>query len=907
MLANGSGLMTGSIARAQTGIVARPTLFERLSSAARVTVVSGPPGSGKTVLLRSWIDEAGLTSRAGWVSMGHNERGPQRFWLSVVGALRRTAPGAELVQALTAAPDMDGWAVVEQLLKDLAPLREPIWLALDDVHELGSTDALRQLELLVLRGPGELRFVLVTRHELRMGLHRLRLEGALTEIRASDLRFGPREAHELLTGAGVRLSESATAALHARTEGWAAGVRLAALSLAGHPDPERLAAEFSGSERTVAEYLLAEVLDRQPEHVRRLLLCTSILESVNGELADLLTADQGGERILQNLEHANAFVVAQDAGRSWFRYHQMFADLLRLELRRTFPAEVAGLHRVAAEWLAGHGCPAEAIRHAQAARDWDVAVRMLADHWTGLHLDGQAAVAHELLLGFSADARAANAELAALAASDELAHGAADSAQWYLDRARRGSASVPDSRQERLQVLLCVVRLVLARQRGELSVVAEQARRMEALGEASEPARAASGDDLRAFTLINLGIAEIWDGRFADADDHLRRGLALARRIGRPYLEFIGLAYVAVSATQHASEPDARCSAQAMDLARRHGWMGDTAAGIASVTLAVELAWQGRLAEAEPHVQLAERVIRAETDPSATLGVRYGRGLLELARGRHAEALAAFQAAESLTDGLAAPHYLLITIRAQLTLTLLRLGEIGAAAQAVAQVDEQASERVEMRVAIAALAHARDDPRAALAALAPILDGTAVFAGLFRSSWRIQALLLEAIARDQLGERSAAERSVERALDVAEPDGWLTAFLLHPVRQLIERHSGYRTTHAALIIEILGLSDGTGVAPPLAGPEPLAEPLSESELRVLRYLPTNLTALEIAEELSVSRNTIKTHMRHLYGKLGTHRRTEAVDRARALGLLAPSARPQPGGGGRRISTSSRRA
>ena len=153
-----------------------------------------------------------------------------------------------------------------------------------------------------------------------------------------------------------------------RTEGWAAGLRLAALSLAGHPDPERFAAEFSGSERTVAEYLLAEVLDRQREQVRRLLLRTSILERVNGELADLLTGDQGGERVLQDLEQANAFVVSLDAARSWFRYHQMFAGLLQLELRRTAPGEVAALHRAAAGWFAGHGYPVEAIRHAQAAR-----------------------------------------------------------------------------------------------------------------------------------------------------------------------------------------------------------------------------------------------------------------------------------------------------------------------------------------------------------------------------------------------------------------------------------------------------------------------------------------------------------------------------------------------------------
>ena len=202
----------------------------------------------------------------------------------------------------------------------------------------------------------------------------------------------------------MELAGPALALLMERTEGWAAGLRLAALSLAGHPDPARFAEEFSGTERTVAEYLLAEVLDRQPEAVRRLLLRTSVLERVNGELADLLTGDEGGERVLQDLEEANAFVVSLDAARSWFRYHHLFAGLLQLELRRTEPGEVAALHELAAGWFAGHGFPVEAIRHAQAAQDWDMAARLLADHWPGLHLGGQAATVHALLAGFPAGA-----------------------------------------------------------------------------------------------------------------------------------------------------------------------------------------------------------------------------------------------------------------------------------------------------------------------------------------------------------------------------------------------------------------------------------------------------------------------------------------------------------------------
>ena len=300
-----------------------------------------------------------------------------------------------------------------RMLLILAPLGDRVWVVADDVHELGP-EALRQLELLIMRAPPGLRFVLATRHDVPLGLHRLRLEGGLAEIREPDLRFTVAEARELFAAAGVDLPDLAP--LVERTEGWAAGLRLAALSLEGHPDPERLAAEFSGSERTVAEYLLAEVLDRQGEAVRRLLLRTSILERVNGELADLLTGDSGGERVLQDLEAANAFVVALDTRRLWFRYHHLFADLLQLELCRTAPNQVAGLHRAATGWFAGHGYPVEAVRHAQAAQDWDLARRLLADRWPGLYLDGQAVVIYELLGGFPAEQLVADAELAAVAA-----------------------------------------------------------------------------------------------------------------------------------------------------------------------------------------------------------------------------------------------------------------------------------------------------------------------------------------------------------------------------------------------------------------------------------------------------------------------------------------------------------
>jgi len=799
----------------------------------------------------------------------------------VLCALRRTAPGLALVRPLTAAPDLDGWAIAERLLKDLAPLQDRIHLVIDDLHELGPAEAHRQLELLMMRAPEELRFVLATRHDVRLGLHRLRLEGELAEIREPDLRFTVAEAEELFRAAGVRLPDPTL--LVKRTEGWAAGMRLAALSLAGHPDPGRFAEEFSGTERTVAEYLLAEVLDRQPEPVRRLLLRTSVLERINGELADLLTGESGGERVLQDLEQANAFVVSLDARRSWFRYHHLFADLLQLELRRTAPGEATVLHRAAAGWFAEHGYPVDAVRHAQAARDWGLAARFLADNWYSLQLDGQAATTHQLLAGFPAGIRTADAELAAVAAAEELAHGSLEAAERYLSLAERGMASVPDARRAQANLVLGITRLVLARQRWNLDAVAEEARQLQAMAEASDAAQPPLAEELRALALISLGTTEFWAAG-EDPARHLEMGVVVARRIGRPFLEFTGLAYQTAAGIYQSFTRAAERGRQAVELARRHGWADEPAAGLAYVILGAMLAWQMRPGEAEPWVQRAERVLRAETEPAAVLGMHRARGVLELARGRDAEALAAFQAAERLGGRLTAPHRLLTPARASLLHVLVRLGDVERAEHTLAALGERDLDHGEMRIAAAVLRLAQDDPRAATAAVAPVLDGSAP---VVWSAWLVEAFLLEAIARDALGDPGAAGRALERALDLAEPDGVLLWFSLHPVPGLLQRHARLRTAHPALIADILSLLAGQAPAPS-AGPPPPLEPLSDSEIRVLRYLPTNLSAPQIASELHVSHNTVRTHMRHLYAKLGTHRRFEAVERGRALGLLAPS-------------------
>jgi LuxR family maltose regulon positive regulatory protein len=517
-----------------------------------------------------------------------------------------------------------------------------------------------------------------------------------------------------------------------------------------------------------------------------------------------------------------------------------------------------------------------------------MAVRLLAGHWPGLLLDGQAGTAHELLAGFPAGAAVADAELAALAASDELARGSLEAAQRYLGVAERGSASVPEGRRGQARVLLGVVRLSLARQRGDLPAVAEEARRLQAAAEAPDAAQPGLGEDLRALALINLGITEVWAARDADAERHLEQGVALAHRIGRPFLEYNGLAYQATINVTRSLALSVKRGRQAVELARQHGWTDEPAAGVAYEVLGAVLAWQGRFGEAEPWIQRAERTVRPEAEPTVALLVLYGRGLVELGLGRDREALAAFQAAERMAGRLASPRGITPRIRVLLLLTLVRLGETERAGQILADLGEPGRDGGEIRIATAVLRLAQDDPSAAINALAPVLDGSAPVPPW---AWLIQAFLLEAIARDALGDPAAAGRAIEHALDLAEPEGALGSFLIHPVPGLLQRHARHRTAHASLLTEVRSLLAGRTPAP-AAEPQRLLEPLRDSELRVLRYLPSDLTVPEIAAELYVSQNTVKTHMRSLYAKLGTHRRHEAVERARALGLLAPSARPR---------------
>ncbi|HJW36606.1 MAG TPA: AAA family ATPase, partial [Actinomycetes bacterium] len=791
------------------------------AATAKVTIISAPAGSGKTSLLRAWADRPGRPYRLAVLQVQRDQQDAQQFWLALLNAVRHATGADSGAEPPAGTPDFNAPAMAGRVLSELADARDGITLVIDDLHELHSPEALAQLTRLLTRLPPQVHAILTTRHDLRLRLHQLRLAGELAEIRAADLRFSERETRELLDASGIALSDAGVALLHQRTEGWAAGLRLAALSLAGHPDPERFVTEFSGSDRTVAEYLLAEMLERQPPDVQDLLLRTSLLDRVNGELADLLTGRPGSERILLELEDANAFVVSLDPERTWFRYHHLLGDFLRLELRRTRPEEVPTLHRRAAGWFAEHGQVVDAIRHTQAAGDWPVAARLLADHSFSLTLDGQAQTIQALVRAFPQGAD--HPELALVRAGGELVQGHLDEAAAHLAVAETYVETTPPDRRRRLQVAIVSLKLGLARRRGHLAGVVEQARFLASpvTGESDEDI--ALGSDLRAVALLNLGTLEAWSLGLPDAERHLQEGAVLAREIGRPYLEVACLAQLGFASRIRSFATTRQRCREAIALADRHGWGAEPVIAPALVTLAGNLVWTGELDEGERWLRRTERALQTDTGPDIRQLLHLATGRLYAGRGHHHQALEELRAAERLQSQLEGPHALASQVTGWMLATQARLGQAGQARASLAALTDEQANAGEIRNARAVICLVEGDPAGALGALAEVLDGTAPVIGYVTV---VEAQLLAALAHRALGDQRAANQAAERALALAEPDRLVLPFTMTGAGELLEALPRHQTAHAALLSDILDVVHGASLAAKDQSPRPPTEELS---------------------------------------------------------------------------------
>lgn len=874
-------------------LLRRADLVAKLDTALtrKVTIISAPPGSGKTSLLRTWSESASEGIRVAFVSVQRGQRDAQQFWLAVREAIHQSTNRTPERQAAAPAPALNGEAEATRIISEMAEHPGPVVLIIDDLHELRSDDALLGLERLLADLPSSTQAVLSTRRDPRLRLQQLRLAGEIAELRAADLRFSEQETRDLLAGSGISLSDAGAGALHQRAEGWAAGIRLAALSLRGHGDPERFVAEFSGTDRAIGEYLMAEMLEGQPREVQSMLLSTSIADRLNGELADLLASRSGSEQMLLELEDANAFVLSLDPERTWFRYHHLLADFLRLELRRTSAGEIPDLHRRASHWFADHGHVVEAVRHTLAARDWPDAARLVADHSFRWVLDGEAGTISAVLEAFPEGVSADNPDLALAHAANELNRGRLEQAAAHLASAESHVQGVPPARRSRLTVAIASLRLALARRSGRFTEVIEHVKLLDAsiADESNEPN--GMDDELRGVALLNLGIVETWARRFDDAERHLAEGAALSQAIGWHYLEVACRAHQ-VFPTKVVSLATAReRGRQAVTLAEGYGLDDRPILAPALGLLAFWAIWTGEFDEAEGWLQRAREVSEPRIDPAAAVIQHLAAGMLHAGRGQQRSAFEEFSVAAQAQSRLSGADALATPSAVWVAATQARLGMPDEARATLAGLSIEADSLGFTQNARAVICIAEKDPAGALDVLRDVPDTIPPTGPGFML---VETHLLIGIAHLRLGDRSAAAAAAEAALAASEPDRLIFPFAMTEAAELLDTLSSHETAHGALLATVVDLLEGRS-APSANGQRvPGVEELSPSELRVLGLLPTNLTRPEIASELYVSVNTVNTHIRNIYAKLGAHDRSSAVQEARELRLLSRGLSRTPG-------------
>jgi LuxR family transcriptional regulator, maltose regulon positive regulatory protein len=857
-------------------MVRRPRLTARLDAGARepLTIVAAPAGAGKSALLSAWVAER-TASPTAWLSLDPVDRDRRRFWRGVLEALRRADLG-DPVDALEVQPSEDSELVLPALINALEQRGEPVVLVIDDLHEIGDAPALRDLDRLLRHPSPALRIIVSTRADPPLRVGRLRVAGELAEIRAADLAFTLEETEELLAVSEIDVPRQVVEALWERTEGWAAGVRLAALTMRGHPDPPAFVAEFAGDDSTVADYLLAEVLAQQPADVREYLLRLSVVGEANAELADALTGRTDSARILARLERDHALLSSAGDARDWHRLHPLFAELLRSELRYQAADEIPELHRRAARWFEAHDHQVEAIRHAAAAEDWPHVGALAGGAWVRLLLEGELDSVGPVLESMPDDLRRGEPEIALAVAGVHVSAGDEPAAQRWFELAREGRARVPADRRDAFDHAMAAVGLMRGRLRGDPDAALQHAQTM--LDRDGTQDDGTAPDDLRALALTELGIAELWSGDLDRARRDLETARGAATAAGRDWLLVLTIAYLAVDAMLRGRyERATRLAAEADELAQRRGWSGTWPTGITALLRSAVAFNRNRLDEAEQHIDRAVERVKGSGDRPLRGTTAIQRARLLAARGQPELAFEALQEARQwLQDWPIMPA--ITGVLAGLEATVVAAsGELQDADDSLA-----GDTSVEAAVARARLRLRGGDAPAALSLLAPYLDG----AEPDLQSTRIEVLVVGALARDALAEEADARAALERALGAAEAGGITRPFLVHgtSIAPLLRRHRRAGTSHRALLDDLLEALGQRGDGRPLAM---LPESLSEREAAVLSFLPTMMSNQEIAGELFVSVNTVKTHLKAIYRKLDVDDRRSAVRRARDLALLGP--------------------
>jgi LuxR family maltose regulon positive regulatory protein len=867
--------------RSSPGTVQRARLAALLDAAASrpVTVVTGPAGAGKTTLMSSWLHDRDQPGTTAWLAVDRTDTRAAQFWAAAIDAV--LAAGEKGLNPLRSGELLGGDEFVPAFANAVGRLKAPLVLILDDFQELRAAGVSEQLDALLRHPPDNLRLAIVSRSDPRLSLRRLRLEGNLAELRASDLAFTFEEAAKLFELTDIQLTADQVRALHEQTEGWVAGLRLAALSLQACDDADELIRTFAGDERTVADYLVEEVLQRQPEEVRDFMLRTSVVETISPDLADALTRRADGALILERLQRANAFVSCVDEQGPWYRYHGMFRELLASQLRHRMPDALAVQHRYAARWYAKSGRNVQAARHALQAGDWELAATVLSGGWLQLLVRGEAAAVADLIETLPRRLVTREPELAIAAAGSLLDCGELEQGLEYLELADHNASSVKPNRRADLILGRSVAQLYQGRAAGRFEAVRGIA--LKLLAGHGSASLALSGRERRAVALLHLGIVETWAGTPRRARGALEDALALARHAGCRYLEFSALAALAlVEGLNGALRRSAELGHEAAAMAQRHGWLRLPASAAAHCALAICAYHQNTMARAGEYLDAADAAARGSRDRPVLTVANLTRALVALRFGDVERAERAVSRARQDVAEWRVPVRLAGLLSAVDADVLVAAGR---GADALEAADEARHFGWgEAALVAAKLALSDGEPARALELTADGLSGST---RMLRPSTAIELRALSAVASHQCGNDDVALELVEQALALAEPEGYMSPFLAvgAPLRELLLRRIRAGTAHRSLAGQLGEALDSHSVGSPEQRTALLLEPLSDRETAVLRYLPTALSKAEIASEMFVSVNTVKTHMKNIYRKLDVTDRSHAVRRARTLHLV----------------------
>jgi LuxR family maltose regulon positive regulatory protein len=841
--------------------------------ARQLTLISAPAGFGKTTLLSEWIATCGRPTA--WVSLDHEDNDPTRFLIYLIAALRTILPtvGAEAWAGLQSPQPPPIHLVLTSLLNELVVLPEHVALVFDDYHVIEAPQIQQAIAFLLEHLPAHLHLIIATREDPDLPLARLRARNQLTELRAADLRFTLPEATGFLNHImGLNLSVEAITALETRTEGWVAGLQLAALSIRGQDDTASFIASFTGSHRFVIDYLVEEVLQQQPTHIQHFLLHTALLGRLCAQLCDTMLPDLAfpGQTLLEYLEDANLFLIPLDNQRRWYRYHHLFAEMLRQRLlQQTNAADLATFHIRASTWFEQNGLWLEAFQHAAAANDIDRAERLIGEEGMPIHFRGTVTTILGWLGSLPTAVLNARPALWWRYGAMLLVNGHPTGVEEKLQAAEDALNQLEENAKNRnLHGRIATGRATLALTRYRPDVMLTESRRaLEYL----DP----NNLQTRSTALWTLGLGFFLSGNRRAAREAQLESIALSQTVGATFTTIL-----ATSELGRIQEGDnqltlaAETYQQVLRLASEQPLQIIYEAHLGLARIYYE--WN-ELATAEQHTQRALYFAR-QYDPSIDRFVHCEVFLARLkqAQGAHAEAEIILAQAWQTTQQRAFVHRIPEVVAAQVWL-LLRQGNVTAAAQLI--------QNHELPLSRARVSLAEGDATAALTLLEP-LGRHAEAQGWADEQLKIMILKIRAL--QLLGENEAALQLLRTALTIGEASGFIRSFVdegqpfAELVAQIVAR-GGLPEYTKRLLAAFAAKQPGDTT--PTSRVQPLIEPLSERELAILRLIADGLSNEAIGKKLFLALNTVKGHNQRIFAKLGVQRRTEAVARARELGLL----------------------